>query len=354
MPYRELYLKRKQILPTIKSLLPDAKVDVIKNVNNLNKAHQEFTYKINITGESEALLMVYYRADEKTTLTYKVGKNQDLSLKVAEEIKVNCQYENIENRKLFIKNIAEDDLQAIFSVLSESFEITCDGGTNMPNGLGIRYVLSHEDGGRIYVNRYTTQSCQFQGNSIIIKTAILEALSTLLGLGDVLEIQLKAFDLDIKPNEIENQLKAILPQSYNYLNDVLKAIISSSLILQTLKVNFLEYGCMVYPVLRGLEGYIKQLFLDNNVLVDGVFSNFIDVNNGTITVKPNQSQKINNPKINLAIEFAYSYYRDNRHDIFHVDGTIVATKTIDTKDEALEIMNEVFNVIEESYLISTN
>jgi hypothetical protein len=50
-----------------------------------------------------------------------------------------------------------------------------------------------------------------------------------------------------------------------------------------------------------------------------------------------------------AINQCYSYYKDNRHGLFHVDGMIQNTRLIECRSEANSIVTEILSLIDNTY-----
>jgi hypothetical protein len=111
-----------------------------------------------------------------------------------------------------------------------------------------------------------------------------------------------------------------------------------------------DYSVMVFPVLKGLEGYMKQLLDGKGVRVrrEG-FAPFLR-EEGRSTLNDETIMQIGCEKTCTAFNQCYSYYKNNRHGLFHVDGIICNTRLIEERAEACAIVTEVLELIESTYV----
>ncbi|WP_179413426.1 RNase LS family HEPN domain-containing protein [Mucilaginibacter sp. E4BP6] len=218
--------------------------------------------------------------------------------------------------------------------------------------LGTQYKIEWKYGGSLFLNHYNSGSLQVQGSSIILKSIVIELLTELLPYKEVIEMQLKCYEADTTTDEVLIQLKHILPNAYSYLGETLIAILSPSIALKSLSINLTDYSAFAFPVLRGLEGYLKKLMSDNGITIESNanMGSFIETQSDkTVKVHEKITQQINNKDVIDAVEESYLYYKDKRHALFHIDGTINTTQILTKKQQAVEIIDEVFSIIETTY-----
>ncbi len=336
MVYRDLALNRDKILDVIKSFADNT------TVTTEEKA-QMIKYTIKVPTEKEALLAVYPVKDGTTTLYANVGKNTTLSVEISKYIIENCQVPKIGNKILSIRKMGDDEYDALIEFLSDCGLIISDV-KDLATG-GKQSKLTANNVGTLYLNKWATGTFSVQGSSDILKGMVIEGLTNLLPYQDVIEAQLNSLKAKTSVEDVLVDLKKALPISFDFLGNTLQAIISPSLVLKKSELEFLDYSCFTFPALRGLEGYIKKLFLDKGIVINDVFSEQIE--NGK--VRASVVASINNPRIVEAIEKCYDYYRNNRHVIFHVDGTIIGTRLIEDVNVADSIINDTFTLIESTY-----
>ena len=342
MKYPELPLYRDKIKDAITSFAEGTTVEVCLKPNNL------VMYKIKVPNEHEALLNVFNLVSGNTTLYAGVGKNTTLSDRIANHIADKCKCPTYNNKIFHLKNIKEDEYEALIEFLNH-YKVEISDGKSLLYGK--QYIVKHPDGGALYINRFDTGAFSVQGTSVILKSLVVEALTNLLPYEEVITMQLESYEVKATTNEVLNELKKQLPNSYGYLGDTLTTIISPSIAIATFPYELGDYSAMLYPALRGLEGYIKKLFIDNNVQEIGIsFGDYFTNDPNNTEVLPKYKALIKNTKIVAAIEESYRFYREHRHSLFHVDGTIIDdTRILETKKEASEILNDVLDLIETSY-----
>jgi hypothetical protein len=113
MDFKKLKIKRELILPTLLQYSDDVQVEHTKK-GNVDE------YKITLPNQVPALLNVFCNEDGTTTLSYKFGKNQDLSLAIANNIKEKCTIgSHITKPYLTISNVTNDKFLLIFEFLKE-------------------------------------------------------------------------------------------------------------------------------------------------------------------------------------------------------------------------------------------
>jgi hypothetical protein len=336
MVYKDLALNRDKILDVIKSFADNT------TVTTEEKA-QMIKYTIKVPTEKEALLAVYPVKDGTTTLYANVGKNTTLSLEISQHIIKNCQVPKIENKILSIRKMSDVEYDSLIEFLTDCGLVISEI-RDLETG-GKQSKLTANNVGTLYLNKWATGTFSVQGSSDVLKGMVIEGLTNLLPYKEIIEAQLNSLKVKSRVEDILIDLKNALPNSFDFLDNTLHAIISPSLVLKKSELVLLDYSCFTFPALRGLEGYIKKLFFEKDIVISGTFSDYIE--NGK--VRANLITKINNANIVEAIEKCYDYYKNNRHVIFHIDGTIIGTNVIDDVNVADSIINDTFTLIESTY-----
>lgn len=147
---------------------------------------------------------------------------------------------------------------------------------------------------------------------------------------------------EAKTSEIYCELFQSLPDNYPPSN---KKLLTQAIINLNYYVESEDYSQYVFPALKALEGHIKYLIT-------------------TATSKPvprhfncfNKDKKtdlyvyvgVGNALIKMQIEKCYNYYKLQRDSLFHfgdIMGAVDNTRVINSKDEADEIINKCFYLI---------
>lgn len=148
-------------------------------------------------------------------------------------------------------------------------------------------------------------------------------------------------------------MSEMMPMAYaGNVDPVIWKLFSPSVTLDDVEKEFEDYSCFTFPALRALEGYLKYLLSEKNIVIDETH------NFGTVFNKDSNDKAIVIPKYVTAIanndyvealEEIYNYFKANRHVIFHVDQILITTKIIEDKQEAISIINDVAALIERTY-----
>lgn len=91
------------------------------------------------------------------------------------------------------------------------------------------------------------------------------------------------------------------------------------------------------------------MFCDQGVKVGVSFGGHVSYDDRAdiSTIDPKHVSIFNVNQV-AAIEHSYSYYKKNRHGLFHIDGCIDTSRIVETKEEAIDILGEIFDIFEYS------
>lgn len=313
-----------------------------------NKSDVLVVYKFVASGENTASLNVYHVNDGTTTLQYKTGANQDLSLQIATFIKENCSVKVFNSNSFYLKAIRKEDFDLLIEFLSEENNIESDEVHS--NNHRVVKVKGHQ-GDNITLHHHINGSFQAQGKPKLLFNDTIFLLSELMPFKEVISSQLEFYETNLTSADFIGELKIKLHFSSQYLDDKIKSIISPSLLADKISVEFEDYSILAFPALRGLEGVIKQLFAEKGIIInnkDG-FKDYI-LNRGTNSILTDLAKEsVKCVKTQNAICSMYAFYNAHRHSIFHVDGTIATTKILNYQ-EAMYIINESLSLIENSFI----
>lgn len=341
-----LSLDREKLKKIITDLGGKYDIEVTEKPNGLT------IYKFRATGISPASLNVYNIKDGTTTLQYKTGANQDLSLEIANLIKDNCSIKEFKSNSFYLKSIRDEDFETLIEFLGEENTIESDSETDKKH----RTVkIKGHQGDTLTLHRHSNGSFQAQGKPRLLFNDVICLLSDLMPFKDVIESQLSFYETNLTSGDIIGELEIKLPVSWGHIDDKIKIILSPSIAITKTDLQLDDYSFFAFPALRALEGIMKQFFRDNDILInnkDG-FHEYI-LNRGLKTILTEKSkEKINCQKTQKAICDIYSFYSINRHSLFHVEGTIVNTKVL-SYQEARHIIDYAINLIENSFISILN
>lgn len=344
MTFKKISLNRALIKPAIEAFVGSS-----TTIEFTEKAVGFHIYSFLQTDKAKASLNIYYNSNGTTTLQYKTGKNQDWSLEIAQYIVENCSVKEFVANSFYLKAIRDEDFEVVLEFLVEECgaEIISDSQQTV-----VRHIkMKGSQGDTMVINHFKTKSFQVQGKPRMLFNDTIMILSDLLPFKDIIDTQLEYYQTNLTSTDIIGELENRLPISGGQLNDKIKSVISPSLALKKTDLKLTDYSAFAFPMLRGLEGVIKQVFADKgiNVTKDGFGVYFV---NKGISVTFNETTKalVKCSKHEKALCNMYSYYSNQRHPVFHMDSTVATSKLLD-RSEAEHIINTVINVIEDGYTI---
>lgn len=300
-------------------------------------------YVLTQTGEKPATLHVYFRKDGMTTLSTKVGGNQELSQQVGEHVAMACKKKEFKQRQLGLDSISTSHWEALLSHLSTecNFVVTAE-----PLQHGVRFRVKKGPGDEVNLHRYSTGSFLMQGKCRDVYGAVAATLCALVpNKREMVEAQLKSLDLEnIKASDLMSELSARVPSAMIWLGDVGAAIIAPSLAVTKVTIDLPDYSLFAYPALRGLESYMKAIMAKFGYPVknEAGFSNYF----AGPTLKMSIREAMNSQSTCEAVEISYALYNKHRHGLFHADANPEFSRTIDTQAEAAAIVEEVLYTLE--------
>jgi len=341
MSLKGLKIKRDKIGPVLEEIAFDHEVKIEK-VND-----DFFRFVLVKDGQQANKLNVYYLKDGATSITWHECKNKESSKVIAEQIAEKCKFENVLSVSVRIRTMETNSLDELLLFLKDYCGATISDPKNLTNG--VQYEVRSVYGDKAYINYYNNKSFNVQGTSEII-----EGLSSYLTFGEIVEATLKEVELEgfDKPTVIQ-LYEARFPNADGYLPETVKNIIIPTFVVQRLGETMdgiEDFSFMVFPILRGVEGCIKCLFLEHGINIDNHIGNqFHDpFKTGNFELLGKHKAVITSLESEI-LEKLYNYHKNNRHSIFHVDDTIVTTRTVESVEIANSMINEACELIEKCY-----
>lgn len=344
MSLKKINLNRALIRSTIESFVGNE-----TTIDLTEKAIGFHIYEFLKTGKAKASLNIFYNSDGTTTLQYKTGKNQEWSLQIAENIAENCSVKEFNANSFYLKAIRDEDLEIVLEFLVEENGATIISDSQVKLGRHIK--LQGVQGDKMIINHFKTKAFQAQGKPRMLFNDTIYILSELLPFKDIIETQLEFYETNLTTADIMGELENRLPVSGSIIDDKIKSVISPSLALRKINVALTDYSAFAFPILRGLEGVMKQIFASKgvNITKEG-FGAYFDNNGISVTFNATAKVLIKCAKHQKALCDMYSYYSNQRHTIFHMDAMVTTSKILD-RAEAEHIINTGINVIEDGFTV---
>lgn len=206
---------------------------------------------------------------------------------------------------------------------------------------------------KITFNVYETGKFVIQGKPTYLYGEAISFLSYCpeITIDDIVEANNKLQEVNLKISDIRDEMENIMPNSYKNIDETIFKMLSPSLTLKKLKLDLEDYSCYAFPALRALEGYLKYLLDLKGIEVDYKFGTIFVYNQkkGQYYLKRKLAIAMNDTKMEQSLEKVYNYFHENRHTIFHANQILIQSRILEEKEEANLIINEVINIIEDTY-----
>lgn len=239
------------------------------------------------------------------------------------------------------RNLTSDWQQKLLEHLSSL------GGVEKTNSNDTHHKFKSSPGDTLTVGIFSNGTVTIQGKPLHLYGEALYFLSLSEDVTDedVVNAISSQQEISVEITHVRNTLQELLPNSYSNIDDTILKIISSSVALLQVEVELEDYTVFAFPALRALEGYLKFLLSEKNIQVGNSFG---DAFHGD-TLQEGHVASLGNAVYQTELERIYVYFKAKRHILFHVDSYLEATALVETKEEANQIVNDVLNLIENSY-----
>lgn len=334
------YLKRELIETIISEYVGD-------NANiQCNKCNDRITYSIRFNDKLKrtALLLVYFNKDGTTTIMYGTGKNPEYSKKLANRIIEKATIHLIDVNSLYFKNITTENIDELKQRYSD-----CGYIVSVPNRVsnGIQYHVQSENGESLHFIWYSNSAILFQGRPSLLFNQTVEFLLDYFPSNDVVKELLGYYKISIPQEDFEHEFETRYSRLYHGINEKLRAIILPAIALRKIiPENLSDYSYIAYPVLRGLEGVLRSIFLQYGITIDNqhLFKDCFEFNHthqkwvaGRLIIENIPDTNTHQRLVNL-----YTLFYNKRHSLFHVDSL---TPIITSREDALSIVDETLDAL---------
>lgn len=113
---------------------------------------------------------------------------------------------------------------------------------------------------------------------------------------DIIKATNEFIDTNTDVDEARNKMSEMMPMAYaGNVDPVIWKLFSPSVTLDDVEKEFEDYSCFTFPALRALEGYLKYLLSEKNIVIDETH------NFGTVFNKDSNDKAIVIPKYVTAI-----------------------------------------------------
>lgn len=316
---------------------------------------QQQRFSFSVDGK-EAKLDIYQRSDGSTTFR-PTGVNMEYSqqLKVAIE---KCGLKNTSENKTHTIYLGKEWVDKTIEYLGQLPEV--ETSENILYDRHIYHYLS-KNGDKLTLSIFNDFKIMVQGKPLYLYNEFLSYVSLLPNVSDndVVEMTNVFVETTADVNDVRVKMSKLLPKAYNSdrINKNIWKLFSPSIVLIEDKKEFEDYTCCIFPALRALEGYLLLLLDEKGIIIDKkhnfstVFELQIPGNDTSKRILLKKHKKvINEPIYEQVLEKVYNYFITHRHVYFHANQIATDIRMIETKQEAKDMIYEIANLIETTYV----
>ncbi|KKO44781.1 RNAase [Arsukibacterium ikkense] len=350
--YKDLNLNREILIPAIYKFL---ELNGFQLDGEIQETPNKKRVVFGAAGLDFATVDLHLNKSGTTTIHWKLGKNHGLGETFAVYLKATIDPAEFENVNFALKGITASSFDPILDCVVESTDIEMEIKRDDDKcKLVTLRSISHQDQLTLTHHRQT-RVLQIQGKPLSCYRRVIFMLTDLLdlkGLEQVLYRQDESSAEIVRKEMAEDYVKSLFPKSYQYLPDLVRKLLISGCCVKLASPQLPDYCLLLYPDLRALEGVLKQKMSEYSMSVhdaENGFGDFFDVRNGICTLKPECSTLVANSGMEYALNNGYTFYRKNRHTLFHMEELVSSSRMVDTLDKAIALSKDAYEAIDNLY-----
>jgi len=338
VPFKKLIIPKKDEIVRAVSEMPD-----VKACSDLRQIGNQHRLEVTPVEGNISYVDFYFNKGGDVTIQPKVGPNPEFSAKVAQHVKdtLCCSAEALK-KTASLPNFKEEDCATLIQFLREELGLTVAMSTHP---LHLSYTLSSDRDGKVTLNYYSsTKKLVVQGAACSLKFQVNNAIAEICPeVSDALILWMTdAYDVKMTKEDVERELSSLLPISFSHIQGKLIEILKPGIVYlrMSLPKGVNDYSSFVYPGFRALEGALKIVFQKQNPATEfrcEPLSGRFDERGGRYILNGQYGPAFSDVTLVSAINEAYTFFKNNRHSVFHVDDSIETSRLIETKEKADEL-----------------
>jgi hypothetical protein len=296
-----------------------------------------------ITKNSTSCILIIHHKKDGTTSLQKQGKDAELGEFICNFIKEKTKIFEITEINQSI-TITDEHFKELLNLVENTYSGSLTS-KDIPGGKS--YILSKTRDGKFTFNFYNrSKKILLQGKALQFFSLIVNILTD-QGY-DVFNKILEGSQ-EIELEESEKLLNEHLPLLAPKLHEQIKNILTPSLQLIKVKTNFPDFSIILFPALKTLEHVIINVLEENNFPYDSRNGfNMFSVWSPTNSYKLNPTDSTQLSGITKdKLEKCYTFYNKQRHGLFHLGSDITEIRTIETQDQAIALLMECIDLMED-------
>lgn len=306
-----------------------------------------------LINDDPCLLIFFFKKSGETTIQTTSGPNPDLSKSIANEIKDRSILSQTGSANYTFFNISADQIDLFKDYVVEEIPGAKISVTEPTDTQSI-FKLEGRYNDKATVNYYKGRgTVLLQGKPLPILQEAKLFFWEIADLKDIIENESNIYEIPLEKDELHEKLKAHLPKAISFLDKKIVKILTPAMALEGINIDLPDYSMFVFPVLRGMEGYIRQLLKakysghNNTNKIGSLFGDYVE--HKGFPLSDHAKTDIRCTDTICALEIAYTKYHRLRHPYFHVDKDIPSAPIIERKDVALALTMDVLTTIESTY-----
>lgn len=312
-------------------------------------------YELTKIGSEKAQFQIFHLKNGKTTFNPKVGKNQALSIELAEHLVKKVSFSKGKVTSVLM-GYSIEDIEPIIELMHDkkhsSGRSFFDFEKEEIQG-GFRFTIKnsfYKD--RLTVNIYNTGKLLIQGNPLSCHDEFIFQMSSLLnaeGLAKVISKNDENTLQLVEQRQIEEELSCIFKEYYEHIPTSIKNMLISGRTLQSIKLVLPDYSCILFPDLRALEGVLKDTFFTKDIeFGDTVGELFEYISTHNYKLKSEVQVQFTS-SMGMALSNAYNFYHKHRHSLFHMNNDVNSSRTITTLENVVQLSDDIYEIIKDIY-----
>lgn len=294
------------------------------------------------------LVKIFVKTNGKCTIGS--GSNIDKSTydSLADAIANFCRYGQKERLELAVPNFEIAHQVPLIEYL-KSLGAKVESDSVQGNYRMLRVKGPHGD--ILTVKFYTNSTLQLQGSHALLAVWALDFLRTVLPLDQMLEHQRAVYKIPGTIESLKKDLIARVPNVHDALVEEVRIQLSSAFALTKAGAVLEDYTALAFPALKGLEGFCFQLLRDKcnfHPAQKSKLSEYFDNPYAKPVMRVPHSDGVPSEVQALLVQ-CYEMWRDQRHRLFHMDGTVETSRILEDRADAVSIVNGVLDAIDQGY-----
>lgn len=309
--------------------------------------------KKSIDGYPGAEYKGFYTEEEAKDYLNKIDKDNEEAIEKSPKIEKGEFW-------LTVENILLSDVEAIIDIITDDFgeDNLQKEETNRQYGKSFLLKFNKD---KVTLHYYkTTHKLMMQGKPKQLFSAISLYITELVDVDKIPEIYNNTYHIDIDKNNIYNDFKNYLPNSYDKLPEKISKTLHQAVYNLKLNGDMFDGTYLAQPVIRAIDGHLKMVLLENGIINNynyikqhgyNMFKRANKQKSGYKLCSNSNKAKITDTEIITYMEQCYNFFHDYRNRLSHWDDP---TAPIDTTkllkiNEAHDLIKRTLALIDEYY-----